>query len=140
MRPGYSIALAIAAVLYGAPSPASAADAASTQADPTFGPVGIAIGIGGIAAMALFAWLVPLLRRRRRVEPRSSDTRDDAQRKRTTTEEQVTAALHRRTLRRARVRLEEDPIMASMGVSAAGPRADHGVSRGRPSARRSPPT
>ena len=157
MRAGVIIVLAVAAVLYGAPSPASAAglggapmpsrgssagpsaDSPSPQAGATIGPVAIAIGIGGIAVMALFAWLVPYARRRRGVEPPFWDTRGHAQRSRTTTDEQVTAALHRRTLRRARLRLEEDPIIASMGVGSSS-RTERGVRRARRSARRSPPT
>ena len=158
MRAGIFIVLASAAVLYGAPPSASAtqtgsasppaghsnaapsADPASAQADPTLGPLTIAIGIGGIVAMALFAWLVPpALRRRRRAEPRWPDALDDEPSRRTTTEEHVTAALHRRTLRRARVRLEEDPIIASMRVGTpAG--TERGARRARRTARRSPPT
>ena len=156
MRAGVLIVIAIAAVLLGAPPPASAAGAvralplsghstaaasaepASAQADPTLGPMAIALGIGGIAAMAFFAWLIPLVRRRR-VEPRWTDGEDDVPSGRTTTEQQVTAALHRRTLRRARVRLDEDPIIASMGVGSP-PGAEAGARRARRASRRSPPT
>ena len=84
------IVLAIAAVLSGAPSSASAAgsggiralsthpfaapasDPASPPAAPFVEPLEIAIGIGGIAAMALFAWFVGLAGRRRRVQPSAS--------------------------------------------------------------------
>ena len=156
MRAGVLIVLAITAVLCGAPPPASAAgtvraphpsgastaapsaDAASAQADPTVGPIAIALGIGGIAAMAFVAWLIPLVRRRRRVEPRWTDIDDDVPSGRTTAEQQVTAALQRRTLRRARVRLGEDPIVASMGVGSP-PGAETPARRTRRS-RRSPPT
>lgn len=157
MRPTVLVFIAIAAVLCGAPSLASAteagggvgiagdhntapaAEAGSSPAGLTFGPVAIALGIGGIVARALFAWLVPLARRRRRKEPRLAGARDQAGSRRTEAEEQVTAALHRRTLRRGRVRLEEDPIIASMGVGSTA-RREPGVSRARRSARRSPPT
>jgi len=136
MRDGVIIVLAISAVLYGAPPSAFA----TGTADATMGPVAIAIGIGGIAAMALFAWLVPLaLRRRRRREPRWLDALADEPSRPTTTEEHVTAALHRRTLRRAHVRLDEDPIIASMGVGTAAS-AEPGVRRARRTVRRSPPT
>ena len=157
MRPMLLVVIAIAAVLCGAPSLASAtdtggvagiagdpniapaADTASWPAGLTFGPVAIAVGIGGIVAMALFAWLVPLARRRLRKKPRLPRAGDHAESRRTAAEEQVTAALHRRTLRRGRVRLEEDPIIASMGVGSAS-RREPGVSRARRVARRSPPT
>ena len=157
MRAGVLIVLAIAAVLLGAPPSASAAGAAralplsgqstaapsaepaSAQADPTLGPMAIALGIGGIAAMAFFAWLIPLVRRRRRVEPRWTDGEDDVPSGRTTTEQQVTAALHRRTLRRARLRLDEDPIIASMGVGSPSG-TETGARRARRVSRRSPPT
>ena len=156
MRAGVIIVLAVAAVLYGAPSPAYAAvggapipsrgssagpsaDSPNPQAGATVGPLAIAIGIGGIVVMALFAWLVPYARRRRGVEPPFWDTSGHAQRSPTTTDEKVTAALHRRTLRRARLRLEEDPIIASMEVGSSS-RTERGVRRARRSARRSPPT
>lgn len=154
MRSILIVLIAIAAVLCGAPSLASAtdaagvsgiagdpniapaADAASSPVALTFGPVAIAVGIG---AMALFAWLVPLARRRLRKKPRSPHASDRAEIRRTAAEAQVTAALHRRTLRRGRVRLDEDPIIASMGVGSA-TRREPGVSRARRAARRSPPT
>ena len=145
MRPILLVLIAIAAVLCGAPSLASASDtggsvgaAASAAPGLTVGTVAIALGIGGILAMALFAWLVPLARRRRK-EPRSPDASDQAESKRSAADDHVTAALHRRTLRRGRVRLEEDPIIASMGVGSTA-RREPGVSRARRAARRSPPT
>jgi hypothetical protein len=149
--------VAIAAVLCGAPSTASAsgtraatrlagqpasapaADAEPAPGGPTIEPIQIAIGIGGIAALALIAWYALLPARRRRVDSGLSERREPRPAPRTATDEQVTAALHRRTLRRGRVRLEEDPIIASMGVGSHS-RAEPGVSRARRSARRSPPT
>ena len=153
MRPILLVVLAIAAVLCGAPSPASATDtgalgrptavsagdAASTPLGFGFEPLEIAIGIGGIAALAFFAGFLVLHVRRRRVGAKSSVSPDEAPPGPTAAEEQVTAALHRRTLRRARVRLKEDPIIASMRVGS-GARAEPGVSRAQRSARRSPPT
>ena len=147
MPRGPLVVLALAAVLSGAPSPASAAGGAAATVptgnpnttDVTLGPVAIGIGIGGIVAMALFAWLVPLARLRRRIEAGSSKADNVGTARRAAAEEQVTAALHRRTLRRARVRLEEDPIIASMGVGSPS-RAEPGIRRARRTARRSPPT
>ena len=155
MRAGVLIVLAIAAVLCGAPPPASAAstlpasppsastaapsaDPAPAQADPTLAPMAIALGIGGIA-MAFVAWLIPIVRRRRRVEPSWTDIDDDLPSGWATTEEQVTAVLHRRTLRRARLRLDEDPIIASMGVGSP-QGVETGARRARRATRRSPPT
>jgi hypothetical protein len=148
--------LAIAAVLSGAPSSASATDAGgiprlaanptttpvaeTTPAGPTLMPFGVAIGgFAGLAGLALLAWFVLLPRRRRRVESGQSDSRPASPAGRTAAEEEVAAALHRRTLRRGRMRLEEDPIIASMGVASRA-RAKPGVSRAQRSARRSPPT
>jgi len=103
------------------------------------GPVELLIGIGGMTAIALLGWLLILTLRRRRATERASAGGDAASRARVTTEEQVTAALHRRTLRRAHLRLEEDPIVASIGLGAASETepTDHSARR---STRRSPPT
>jgi hypothetical protein len=149
MRPTLLLTLAIAAVLCGAPSSASAT---STRAGPplagrsepapaalAFEPIDIAIGVGGIAALGLIAWYFVPRARRRRVESGRTEKRHPRPARRTAADEQVTAALHRRTLRQGRVRLEEDPIIASMGVASRS-RAEPGVSRARRSARRSPPT
>jgi len=158
MRPSLLLVLAIAAVLSGAPSSASATDAggiprfaadpattpsadpATAPAGPTQVPFGIAIGgIAVIAGLALLTWSVLLPRQRRNVESGPAVSSPERATPRSTTDEQVAAALHRRTLRRGRVRLEEDPIIASMGVGA-GPRPEPGVSRAQRSARRTPPT
>ena len=102
-------------------------------------PLGIAIGgLAVLAVLALVAWYVLLPRRRRHVEPGPSGSRTAVPTTRSASDEQVAAALHRRTLRRGRVRLEEDPILASMGVGA-GSRPKPGVSRAQRSARRTPP-
>lgn len=156
MRTIVLVILAIAAVLSGAPSPASAsatrdtpgrpaAEPAGQPASPpaglSFEPLEIALGIGGIGALALFAGYL-LLERRRRVGAKSSERRDDTPARPTSAEEQATAALQRRTLRRGRMRLEEDPIIASMGVGST-TRSEPGISRARRaqrSSRRSPRT
>jgi len=158
MRPiGLLLVLAIAAVLHGAPSTVSGADgtvaarhaghstaapnAGSAQAPtgPAFAPAEIAIGVGGIAALVLLACYGLISRRRRGIGTRSEEAREHAPPFRTA-DEMATAALHRRTLRRAQVRLEEDPILASMGVGSAKRATKPGVSRARRAARRSPPT
>lgn len=156
MRPTLLLVLAIVAVLSGAPSAASATDAGgiprlaanpattaaaeTAPAGPTLMPFGIAIGgLAGLAGLVLFAWYVLLPRRRRRVESGPSDSRTALPASRIAADEQVAAALHRRTLRRGRVRLEEDPIIASMGVGSRA-RPKPGVSRAERAARRSPPT
>ena len=158
MRPMVLVVLAIAAVLYGAPSPATGADtytgerlaghrAAASEADsaaaadgPTLTPVGIALGLGGgIVTLVLLAWYVVVPRRRRGVGSDTNGTRHDATTSQTA-EDVATAALHRRAIRRAKVRLEEDPILASMGVGSAKRASKPGISRARRAARRSPPT
>ena len=158
MRPIVLVVLAIAAVLYGAPSPATGADtytgdrleghpASGSEADsaaaadgPTLTPVGIALGLGsGIVTLVLLAWYVMVPRRRRGVDSDTNGTRHDAKTSQTA-EDVATAALHRRAIRRAKVRLEEDPILASMGVGSAKRASKPGVGRARRAARRSPPT
>ena len=158
MRPTLILVLAIAAVLSGAPSSASATDGggisrlaanpaakpaaetAPAPAGPTLMPFGIAIGgLAGLGGLALFAWYVLLPRHRRRVESAPPHRRVARPSSRTAADEHVAAALHRRTLRRGRVRLEEDPIIASMGVGSRA-RPKPGVSRAERAARRSPPT
>lgn len=158
MRRGPLLTLAIAAVLSGAPSsayatdgggasgpadhptPTAATDPASEPAGLAFEPVEIAMGLGGVGAvLALLAWSVLALGRRRRVEAAPSERRRDPPASPTAAEEHVTAALHRRTLRRGHVRLEEDPIIASMGVGSPS-RAVPNAGRARRSSRRSPPT
>ena len=156
-RPIVLIALAIAGVLSGAPSSASvpgsggiralsthplatpASESASAPAAPLVEPLEVAIGIGVIAALALFAWFVGLAGRRRRVQPSAPEGGNDAPVGPTAAEQQLREVLHQRTLRRARMRLEEDPIIASMGVSSA-TLPEAGAANPRRSARRSPPT
>jgi hypothetical protein len=91
------------------PDPVHADDSGSIS------QVGAAIAIGGMAVLALIAGLLVIVGRRRRLQP---DAAAPAYRARAlrpdTVDVRVAAALHRRTLRRAKVRLEEDPIVASI--------------------------
>jgi len=158
MRPMVLVVLAIAAVLYGAPSPAfgsdidpgarpagnphaaSGADSAAAADGPTLTPVGIAVGLGGgIIALVLLAWYVVVPRWRRGVDSGTNRTRDHATTPQSA-DDMATAALHRRAIRRAKVRLEEDPILASMGVGSTKRASKPGVGRARRAVRRSPPT
>ncbi|MEO7295136.1 MAG: hypothetical protein ABIZ57_03250 [Candidatus Limnocylindria bacterium] len=110
------------------PSSAPAADTTSIPTEGQIGPLELVLGLGGVTALALFAWFI-LLAGRRRADVRVAGA---------TAEEQVTATLHRRTLRRSKMRHDEDPIVAALGVGAsdAGPPA-HPARR---ASRRSPPT
>lgn len=89
----------------------------SPPTDEATDPLAVAVPIGAIAALALLAGFVMLAGRRRRPQ--------------VATEDAVAAALHRRMIRRARVRLHEEPL--------AGPEADPVVHPARRSVRR-PPT
>lgn len=151
MRVRALIVLAVAAVLSGAPSLASAtappapAEASrgplpapsAVQPDLSFGPVELAVAGGGLVAVAVVGWFV-LFPGRRRYEPHASASDDQEPLAPRTSEEQVTAVLHRRTLRRAHVRLEEDQIIASMGVGSPS-RDQPGAPRPGRSTRRRPP-
>ena len=152
MRVRALMILAVAAVLSGAPSLASAsapripaeasrgpvAAPSAVQADLAFGPVEPAVAVGGLVAVAVVGWFV-LFPGRRRYGPQPSTGEGEEPVARRTSEEQVTAVLHRRTLRRAHVRLEEDQIIASMGVGSpsrdqpAAPRAGRSTRRRPPS-------
>ena len=113
-------------------------DATSIPTENAAGPVEIAVGLGGAAALALFAWLLVLAGRRRRTAPGSSPAANRIRGPAGTADEQVTATLYRRTLRRSKIRLDEDPIIASMGVEAADTKTRGRAARR--STRRSPPT
>lgn len=103
-----------------------AADPVHAEDGGSISQIGAAIAIAAVAVLALVVWLLLIVGRRRRLAPVAvppayraralpPDTTDDA----------VAAALHRRTLRRAKVRLEEDPIVASIdreSTPAARPR------------------
>ena len=113
-------------------------DATSIPTEDASGSVEIAVGLGGAAALALFAWLLVLAGRRRRTAPGASPVANRIRGPAGTADEQVTATLYRRTLRRSKIRLDEDPIIASMGVEAAD--AETRGRAARRSTRRSPPT
>lgn len=93
------------------PEPRSADALAGTPIDG-MGVLVAAIGI----AVALVGWLLVRLGRRRRhaADATPGDGRS-ALGTGTATDAQVAAALHRRILRRAKVRLDEDPIVAAVG-------------------------
>ena len=122
-----------------APSSTPAADtAASIPTDSQIGPLELVLSLGGLTALALFAGFVLLASRRRRAAPEPGPSGADVRIAGATAEEQVTATLHRRTLRRSRMRLDEDPIVAALGVGA--PNAGPAAHPARRATRRSPPT
>jgi hypothetical protein len=101
------------------------------------GVLPIAAGIGGVVAAALLGWVGLLASRRRR---RSAETGSGAVDAPTIGSEgdRVDAALLRRTLRRAKVRIdEEDPILTSVGVGLT--RAEDAAVRRARRPRRQPP-
>jgi hypothetical protein len=91
------------------------ADPVHAEDSQSMSQIGIAIAIGGMAVLVLIAGLLVIVARRRRLQP---EPVAPAYRARAmppeTTDVRVAAALHRRMLRRAKVRLEEDPIVASI--------------------------
>lgn len=120
-----------------APSGSMHQAAAPDSDHPEPGLPPIAAGIGGVMAAALLGWFVLLASRRLRdaktgpgaVNPPTVGSESD----------KVDAALLRRTLRRAKIRLdEEDPILTSVGVGLP-PIQDSTVHRTR-RPRRQPPT
>jgi membrane protein implicated in regulation of membrane protease activity len=130
MQPDALLVPAIAAVFTGAPPPAYVAAV-------TIGAVELAIGVGAVTSVALLATLLVIAARwRRSVQAGNSDDRPPAAP--ATNEERVTAALHRRTLRRARVRIDEDPIVASIRVGST-TRAERPERPTRRAPRRPPP-
>lgn len=132
------LCLAIAAALCGAPSSTSAVEPkGSIPTQEAGGPVDLVLAVVGIVALGLFAWSVLLTGRRRRATHGIQIVDHGRRSSRGSTEEQVSAALHRRTLRRSKIRPDEDPIVASMGIRAA--KAEQALHRARPT-RRSPPT
>jgi hypothetical protein len=103
MRTRVLLAMALATVLSGVPSFASAAEVVVAEPSPWEGAaVPLAVG----AATATLAGVVLLLaaRRRRPSGSTAGTAAIDA-----TEEEVVAAALQRRTVRRGRVRIEDDP-------------------------------
>lgn len=111
MRGRCLLVVAVATALLGAPSRASATgnDGTPVEVDGSSGTP-IVVGLVGLAAIGLIGARLSLLGRRRR-------TRDDA-RAATAVAADTSAALERRTLRRARVRLSEDPVISALGIPA----------------------
>ncbi|MDQ3149590.1 MAG: hypothetical protein M3Q38_06665, partial [Chloroflexota bacterium] len=119
------------------PERTSAAEKTSIPAEPALGPIDLIVGAGGVAALTLLTWFVLLATRRRRAAPADGPLDDERPRRRGTAEEEVTATLHRRTLRRSKMRPDEDVIVASMGSGM--PSAESAAHRARRTHRRSPP-
>ncbi|MGH2417047.1 MAG: hypothetical protein ACRDFY_01810 [Candidatus Limnocylindria bacterium] len=104
MRSRVLLAIAVATVLRGVPSFASAAEVAIPDPSPW---EGAAIPLAAGAATATLAGVVLLLAARRRTASGSADgtaAAIDA-----TEDEAVAAALQRRAVRRGRVRIEDEP-------------------------------
>ena len=97
---------------------ASSSEAAPAELEAGEPPsvVGPAIAAGGAATLALLAWLllVRVVARRRRPAAEDTGTTEPGLPAPAPPDPQVAAALHRRTLRRAKVRLEDDPIVATI--------------------------
>jgi hypothetical protein len=107
------LTLALLAALPGAPSRASAAERAMAEhAEAASGPdqlvvVVLLIGLAGVAAVVMIGTGMMLARRDRAKEPPL------------TAMAQAAAALERRSVRRSKVRLTDDPIVAGLGIDAA---------------------
>jgi hypothetical protein len=105
MRSRSLIALGLATALGGVPSFASAADAALPGASAV-DPMAVLIAVGAASA-ALAAGIVLAARRRRPpAEPGGGAT--EAARAIEAADDEVTAALQRRTLRRGRIRVDDE--------------------------------
>jgi hypothetical protein len=125
MDPSMVLTTSLLAALSGAPPRASAigralaarAEGASSGDDLVLTLV--LIGLAGIAAVALIGTGVLLARRERVKEPPPNAMA------------QVTAALERRSVRRSKVRLPDDPIVAALGIEgrAGRPRRRAGAVR-----------
>ncbi|HEX7195266.1 MAG TPA: hypothetical protein VF364_00375 [Candidatus Limnocylindria bacterium] len=119
----------------GATQAGSASRAQSGGADPATGAsledaghgpdmLAIGAGIGVVLAFALLGWFGLLFGRRRRAAAPGGAAADPPDRR--SLGEDVDAALLRRTLRRAKVRLDgEDPILTSVGVGTTAPDDPH---------------
>jgi hypothetical protein len=98
------------------PGVETAAANGSIPIDPQLVPAVLAVGLSGMAAVVLFASFLVLAGRRRRIAKDGAAIGADAAVARRSVDEEVAATLHRRTLRRSRMRLDEDPIIAAIGV------------------------
>jgi hypothetical protein len=84
------------------------------------GPLSVLmIGLGGVAAVAIIGSAFLLATRRRASRATSRAAGDGTP---TAASDATDAALERRTLRRARMRLDDDPIVAAMGLGTNEPR------------------
>lgn len=128
MRARPVLALAMLAALLGAPSSASAGSALSAPAyggrDAAAEPASrldggvltvlVLVGLSGVATTAIIGSAVLVRGRQRRGdEPTNPAVAEQAA---------TDAMLERRALRRARVRLPDDPIVAAMGIDKPAPR------------------
>jgi hypothetical protein len=108
-----TLPIALLAALPGAPSRASTAGRAmAAHAEAASGPdqflvVVLLIGLAGVVAVAMIGTGMLLARRDRAKEPPP------------TAMAQAAAALERRSVRRSKVRLIDDPIVAGFGIDAA---------------------
>lgn len=118
--------LAIAAALSGAPPATSAADSTMPFLDVAPETIEIAVMGGAVVAVCLGIWVIALVWQRRASRRTSASDLGGLPASGGTAEEKVTAALHRRTLRRAHIRMDD-------GHVAIGAAADRGG--GVPSAR-----
>ncbi|HJP71845.1 MAG TPA: hypothetical protein VJ975_09015 [Candidatus Limnocylindria bacterium] len=110
MSPPTVLVLSLLAALPGAPSRASAAGTAvaahaevASSADDFLVTL-LLVGLAGVAAIALIGTGFLLARRERVKEPPPSAMA------------QAAAALERRSVRRSKVRLSDDPIVAALGI------------------------
>ncbi len=110
MGPPFALTISLLAALSGAPSRASDAGmavarrAASASSADDFLMSLLLVGLGGVAAVALIGTGI-LLARRERVKPPPPSAMA-----------QAAAALERRAVRRSKVRLPDDPIVAALGI------------------------
>jgi hypothetical protein len=110
MNPRIAVTISLLAALSGAPPRASAAGivtavrAGNGSSANDFLMTLLLIGLAGVAAVALIGTGILLARRERAKPPPPSAMAEAA------------AALQRRTVRRSKVRLPDDPIVAALGI------------------------
>lgn len=107
--------LAVLAALLGAPSIASGGGTAQGQpqaemSNELLGPV-LIVGLSGIAAVAIIGTALLVIGRRRPDGPRAAGAPDSS-----SPAGDIEPLLQRRIARRATIRLDDDPIVAAMGV------------------------
>jgi hypothetical protein len=110
MNPCIAVTISLLAALSGAPPHASATGvtlavrAGNGSSGGDFLMTLLLVGLGGVAAVALIGTGFLLARRQRAKPPPPSAMAEAA------------AALQRRTVRRSKVRLPDDPIVAALGI------------------------